>query len=40
MMEKFDLFFRVALLVGVFVYLTAIFFLLKKKKLSVQYSII
>lgn len=40
MMEKFDLFFRIALLVGVFVYLTAIFFLLKKKKLSVQYSII
>ena len=39
-MEKFDLFFRIALLIGVFIYLTAIFFLLKKKKLSVQYSII
>lgn len=39
-MEQFDITFRLALVVGVILYLVVIFFLLKKRKLSVQYSII
>lgn len=39
-MEHFELSFRLALIAGVLVYLGIIFFLLKKKKLSVQYCII
>lgn len=39
-MEHFDPSFRLALIVGVLIYLCIIFFLLKKRKLSVQYCII
>lgn len=39
-MERFEPSFRLALVAGVLIYLCIIFFLLKKKKLSVQYCII
>lgn len=39
-MDNFELKLRIALLIGVFVYTSFIFFLLKKGKLSVRYSII